>query len=89
MNGMDRHLRDLLEAAVGEPPRRVTAEATTPAQGPLVIVQARSPTAIVWLVPSVIAAIRMALLRKITPLPRPSLFRPVVESAKSLPTQAA
>ena len=27
MNGMDRHLRDLLEAAVGEPPRRVTAEA--------------------------------------------------------------
>jgi len=27
VNGMDRHLRDLLEAAVGEPPRRVTAEA--------------------------------------------------------------
>ena len=27
MNGMDGHLRDLLEAAVGEPPRRVTAEA--------------------------------------------------------------
>ena len=56
-------------------PRLVTADATTPAQGPLVIVQARSPTAIVWLVPSVIAAIRMALLRNITPLPRPSWFR--------------
>jgi hypothetical protein len=27
VNGMDRHLRDLLEAAVGEPPRRVSAEA--------------------------------------------------------------
>ncbi len=27
MNGMDRHLRDLLEAAVGEPPHRVTAGA--------------------------------------------------------------
>jgi hypothetical protein len=27
VNGMDGHLRDLLEAAVGEPPRRVTAEA--------------------------------------------------------------
>ena len=27
MNGMDRHLRDLLEAAAGEPPHRVTAEA--------------------------------------------------------------
>ena len=27
MNGMDGHLRDLLEAAVGEPPRRVSAEA--------------------------------------------------------------
>ena len=27
MNGMDRHLRGLLEAAVGEPPRRVTAQA--------------------------------------------------------------
>ena len=27
MNGMDRHLRDLLEAAVGEPPRLVSAEA--------------------------------------------------------------
>ena len=27
MNGMDRHLRDLLDAAVGEPPHRVTAEA--------------------------------------------------------------
>jgi hypothetical protein len=27
VNGMDRHLRDLLEAAVGEPPRRVTVEA--------------------------------------------------------------
>ena len=26
MNGMDRHLRDLLEAAVGEPPHPVTAE---------------------------------------------------------------
>ena len=25
MNGMDRHLRDLLEAAVGEPPHRVSA----------------------------------------------------------------
>jgi hypothetical protein len=27
VNGMDRHLRDLLEAAVGEPPHRVSAEA--------------------------------------------------------------
>jgi hypothetical protein len=27
VNGMDRHLRGLLEAAVGEPPRRVSAEA--------------------------------------------------------------
>ena len=27
MNGMDRQLRDLLEAAAGEPPHRVTAEA--------------------------------------------------------------
>ena len=27
MNGMDRHLHDLLEAAVGEPPHRVNAEA--------------------------------------------------------------
>jgi hypothetical protein len=27
VSGMDRHLRDLLEAAVGEPPRRVTVEA--------------------------------------------------------------
>jgi hypothetical protein len=27
VNGMDRHLRELLQAAVGEPPRRVTAEA--------------------------------------------------------------
>ena len=27
MNGMDRHLHDLLDAAVGEPPHRVTAEA--------------------------------------------------------------
>jgi hypothetical protein len=27
VNGMDGHLRDLLEAAVGEPPRRVSAEA--------------------------------------------------------------
>ena len=27
MNGMDRQLRDLLQAAVGEPPHRVTAEA--------------------------------------------------------------
>ena len=27
MNGTDRHLRDLLEAAVGEPPHRVSAEA--------------------------------------------------------------
>ena len=27
MNGMDRHLRDLLQAAVGEPPHRVTAAA--------------------------------------------------------------
>lgn len=27
MNGMDRQLRDLLEAAVGEPPHRVSAEA--------------------------------------------------------------
>jgi hypothetical protein len=27
VNGMDRHLRDLMEAAVGEPPRRVSAEA--------------------------------------------------------------
>jgi hypothetical protein len=27
VNGMDRHLRDLLEAAVGEPPRLVSAEA--------------------------------------------------------------
>ena len=27
MNGMDRQLRDLLEAAVGEPPHRVRAEA--------------------------------------------------------------
>ena len=27
MNGMDRHLRDLLEVAAGEPPHRVTAEA--------------------------------------------------------------
>ena len=27
MNGMDRHLRDLLEAAVGEPPRQVTVAA--------------------------------------------------------------
>lgn len=27
MNGMDRHLRDLLDAAVGEPPHQVTAEA--------------------------------------------------------------
>jgi hypothetical protein len=27
VNGMDRHLRDLLDAAVGEPPHRVSAEA--------------------------------------------------------------
>ena len=27
MNGMDGHLRELLEAAVGEPPHRVSVEA--------------------------------------------------------------
>ena len=27
MNGMDRHLRDLLQAAAGEPPHRISAEA--------------------------------------------------------------
>ena len=51
--------------------------------------QARSRIAIVWLVPSVIAAMRIALLRKNKPLPEPSLLSPKATSAASLPVQAA
>jgi len=70
-------------------PRLMTPLVTTPAQGPRLIDQARSPTAMVLLAPSMMSAIRTALLRNITPLPSPSLLMPVVVSDSSPPTHAA
>ena len=43
----------------------------------------------VWLVPSVIDAMRTLLLRKKRPFPEPSLLSPRATSAASLPAQAA
>ena len=70
-------------------PRRTKPPATAPVQVPSVSPQALSRIAIVWLVPSVIAAMRTPLLRKNRPLPEPSLLSPKATSAASLPVQAA
>ena len=54
---------------LGEPgfelrgPRMITAPLIAPAQMPLARTQARSPTMMVWLAPSVMSAMRILLLR--------------------------
>src|SRR5262249_60825777 len=65
-------------------PRRMTPPEIAPAQTPLALDQARSPTRIVLLVPSVMSAKLVRLLRKKTPRPARS-----VGSDSSPPIHAA
>ena len=60
-----------------------------PVQVPSAIPQARSSSMTVWLVPSVMPAIRIELLRKKRPRPLPRLSNPNAVSEASSPHDAA